>query len=128
MVADRTGIVERRIRKHCTTGDVIPTPSGSSRFKVIDIGTSGIRVLAGDSVLPWVTWEVLEGVVPYLLSKDNVRIGADRKTTGKPGTLDAYFKDTLSPTVVSNYVAAILEKSGVVEYVHTRAQGVRLVI
>ena len=121
------GRVEQAIRQHCTDGDALPTPSQQSSFKITEIDTNGIRLLAGDSKkLPLVSWDILENVVPYLEGKTNVKIGAVHKSTGEPGTLDDYFKKMVGSTMVSSYVAAVLEKAGVVEYVHTKAMGVRL--
>ena len=128
MVANQIGTVQQRIRRHCADGDVIPTPSGNSSFTIIRIDSDGVRILSGESMLPLVPWDALEQVPPFLLGRDNVEIAADFKSTGKPGTLDGYFKTAVSQTMVSSFVAAILVQAGVVEYVQTRPRGVRLII
>ena len=119
------GQVQRQIRRHCTEGETIPTSTGRSYFTVIGIGLEGIRVSSGEWQSPMITWEVLEGVVPYLSGKGNVEIGAVNAAAGKPGTLDDYFKRHLTKSRVVTYVAPILVKSGVVEYVGRRPIRVR---
>ncbi len=123
---NEAGKVEQAIRQHCADGDVLPTPSGRSSFRIISIDASGMRILAGNKILPLIPWDALENVIPYLMGRTNTKIGAVHQSTGEPGTLDVYFKTTVSSTMVSSYVAAVFVKAGVVEYVHTKAMGVRL--
>lgn len=121
------GRVEQAIKQHCTYGDVLPTSGGQSSFKIIAIETDGLKVLAGKSKLPLIPWDTLENVIPYLAGRNSVKVGGVRQSIGAPGTLDDYFKRTVSQTTVANYVAAILEKARVVEYVEEgKARHVRL--
>ena len=115
------GQVQRQVRRHCAEGENIPTSTRRSYFTVIAIGPEGIRVSSGH-------WDVLEGVVPYLSGKGDVEIGAVNDRLGKPGTLDDYFKQHLTKSRVVTYVAPILVKSGVVEYVGRRPMKVRLLL
>lgn len=119
--------VEEAVRRHCARGDVLPTSGGRSSFKIIAIETGGLRVLAGKSKLPLIPWDALENVVPYLAGRDGVKVGGVRQSIGAPGTLDDYFKRTVSQTTVANYVAPILVKAGVVSYVQVgNAKHIRL--
>ena len=66
----------------------------------------------------YVTWGILEGVVPYMLERDGiVEIGAKNSTNAKPDTLDSYLKSSYKVSLrTATYVAPILEKAGVVCY------------
>ena len=122
------GQVQRQVRRHCAEGENIPTSTGRSYFTVIAIRPEGIRVSSGQWQSSMITWDVLEGVVPYLSGKGDVEIGAVNDRLGKPGTLDDYFKQHLTKSRVVTYVAPILVKSGVVEYVGRSPMKVRLLL
>ena len=127
-IAKRGPIAEQTVRyafeQHLQVGQTLPTPSGKGSFSITSIDDGGIRVDKIKGV--HIKWPALEGIVPYLLGKHNVKIGAKKDVNGEPGTLDAYLKDKVSPTMTASYVAAMLEQAGVVEYVHQRPMGVKL--
>lgn len=116
--------VRYAFEQHLQIGQTLPTPSGKSSFSITSIDDGGIRVDKIQGV--YIKWPALEGIVPYLLGRSNVKIGARKDVNGETGTLDAYLKDNVSPTMTASYVAAMLEQAGVVEYVHQRPMGVRL--
>lgn len=116
--------VRRAFEQHLQVGQTLPTPSGKSSFSITAIDDNGVRVdkIKGVNL----KWPALEGIVPYLAGSGNVKIGAKKDVKGDPGTLDAYLKDNVSPTMTASYVAAMLEQAGVVEYVRQKPMGIRL--
>ena len=121
------GRVERAIRQSIRQGQTLYTPSRHAPFTVGKIDSHGVVLLLGKG--QWATrlsWECLEGVVPFLKRYGGVvDIGGQHQTVGRPGTLDGYFKDCISRTV-AGWMAVILETAGLVDIIHERPARVRL--
>ena len=60
------------------------------------------------------SWECLEGIVPFLSARSWTIIGGRFETPGGPGTLDEYLKGCLK-TSTAPWVAAMLAEAGIVE-------------
>ena len=119
-MARTIGPVEREVRRHCSNGTVLDTPSKQSDFITSELNESGIRI---DKIgVQYITWESLEGVVPYLQDLGGtVKIGAVMSANVEPNTLESYMRDCIGVNIMTGtYVAAILENAHVVEYTKVR--------
>ena len=115
------GPVERQVRQHCSNGTTLNSPSKQSYFITSELNESGIRV---DKIgVQYITWESLEGVVPYLRDLGGkAQIGAVMSAIVEPNTLESYMRGCIGVNIMTGtYVAAILENAHVVEY--TKVKG-----
>ena len=120
------GPVQRAIRASVAPGDMLATPARGARFVVERIDEAGVLLHLGRGRWPIrLTWECLEGMVPYVAGRGWVRIGTMFETEGQPGSLDAYLKDC-TETATAGWVAAVLERAGIVEIDRTPPASVRL--
>ena len=121
------GPVEKAIRASVVQGQVMHTPSRNAPFVIDRIDSQGIVLLLGRGEWPTrLTWECLEGVVPFIDSHGGiVDIGGRHDVVGNPGTLDEYLKSCLK-TTTAGWVAVVLDTAGVLEIVHSRPGRVRL--
>lgn len=119
--------VETAIRGTIHEGECLSTPSKGSPFCVAKISIDGIVLELGEQrTATRFTWACLEGVLPFLAKHGKVRIiGAGMSTEIVPGTLDGYLKGCVQRYTAS-YVAALLEKAGVVTIDRTRPATVSL--
>jgi hypothetical protein len=121
------GPVEKAIRTAIHPGQTLETPSQSKPFTVETIDSNGVVLLLGEG--QWqtrLTWECLEGIVPYLREHGGkVDIGSQHTVKGRPGTLDAYLKGCIKRTT-AGWVAVVLERAGVVQVIRSRPPGVLL--
>lgn len=126
MSTTTTGSVERRFRERCKVGDVLVTMSGSSHFVITELGVSGVRI---DKIGPRITWQELEGAVPFLRGMGGVAKVVGGPNEPAPGSLAYYLRDAKPGPRKVSYLAPILVVAGVVEYSHvpgSRAKHVRL--
>lgn len=121
------GPVESAIRRSITPGMTLHTPSRRAPFVVVAIDREGVVLLMGVGQWPTrLTWECLEGIVPYLRDHGGeVMIGGQHTVVGRPGTLDAYLKACVSRTT-AGWVASMLTTAGILELVDDRPARVRL--
>jgi hypothetical protein len=71
-------------------------------------------------------WQCLEAVTPFLLSQGRVPInGSGKSRSVVPGTLDGFLKSHVN-RLTAGWVAAVLEKAGVIEIERTRPAYVKL--
>jgi hypothetical protein len=119
--------VESAIRARVRPGQTLSTPVRSKEFEVGRVDSEGLVLLLGKG--RWWTrlsWECLEGIIPYLREHGGaVVIGGQHTTTPTPGTLDAYLKQCVKRTT-ANWVAVVLELAGIAEVVRTRPISIRL--
>lgn len=115
------GPVEQAVRSALGSGCILLTPGrgvpakGQKEFTATPCDRF---VNISPITKQYVTWEILEGVVPYMLERDGIiEIGAKNSADSKPDTLDSYLKSSYSVSMrTATYVAPILEKAGVVCY------------
>jgi hypothetical protein len=110
------GPVQLAIRNAVRTGTVLTTPSQGKPFWLGTMSAAGIAIELGAKRTPtFFTWECLEGVVPYLRQEGCVRInGSGKSQEIVAGTLDGYLKQHVN-RLTAGWIAALLEKAGVVE-------------
>ena len=121
-----TGPVERAVRAAAVGGSRLSTPSRGAPFTVAWVDDRGIVLLLReqDARTP-LTWECLEGIDPFLASRGWVEIGSRYETQADPDTLDGYLKGFLK-RATAGWVAAVLERAGLVEIDRGRPARVRL--
>jgi hypothetical protein len=109
------GQVQRAIRAAVPSGAHLSTPARGASFVVARVDDRGIVLLLGEQQA-WtpLTWNCLEGIVPFLAGKGWVEIGSRYETSADPDTLDGYLKGCLK-RATAGWVAAVLERSGLVE-------------
>jgi hypothetical protein len=106
------GSVEAAIRK-CDLTD-LRTPEKGQPF-LARIKPNGVALELGQNrYVTVLRWDWLEGVVPFLRLNPLARVSGAKSVTGKAGTLDGYCK-THTKVLVSNYVAALLDRARVVD-------------
>ena len=117
--------VETAIRATIHEGDCLNTPSKGQPFWVAKISGDGIALELGEQrTLTRFTWACLEGALPFLAKHGKVRIiGRGMSTEIVPGTLDAYLRGCVHRYTAS-YIAALLEKAGIVAIDTTRPASV----
>lgn len=123
-----SGFVESAIRKTITPGEWLKTPDTykGAPFQVANIDSDGIILLFGKKRTPTrITWKCLEGIPAFLRGKGWVVIGTIFYTWSNPATLDGYLKEWINRGT-AGWVAAVLEKAGVVEIDRNRPMRVRL--
>ena len=120
------GQVQRAIRAAVPSGARLSTPARGAPFVVARVDDRGIVLLLGEQQA-WtpLTWDCLEGIVPFLAGKGWVEIGSRYETRVDPNTLDGYLKGCLK-RATAGWVAAVLERSGLVEIDRRRPARVRL--
>jgi hypothetical protein len=120
------GPVERAVRSTLAAGEELVTPAQGAPFVVERMDDAGIVLLLGRGRWPArLTWECIEGIAPYLAGRGWAPIGTTFETEGQAGTLDAYLKGC-TKTATAGWVAAVLERAGVVEIDRSRPASVRL--
>ena len=115
------GSVEQAVRQALGSGCILLTPGTGfppKRQKEFTATPCAEVVNISQITKQYVTWGILEGVVPYMLERDGiVEIGAKNSACSKPDTLDCYLKSSYKVSLrTATYVAPILEKAGVVCY------------
>jgi hypothetical protein len=113
--------VEKAIRNAVREGDELSTPSQSQPFRVGKISSEGIVLELGQERTPtFFQWQCLEGVPAFLQQHGRVRInGSGKSQVVVRGTLDGFLKEHVN-RLTAGWVAALLEKAGVVEIERTR--------
>src|SRR5687768_5272132 len=109
------GLVESAIRKHIHSGQRLSTPVKGEPFVVKSIDSDGIVLGLGAG--EWrtrLTWQCLEGVVPYMQGKGWMRIGSTYSTDPSGDSLDAYLKKCVK-RATAGWVAVVLETAGLVQ-------------
>jgi hypothetical protein len=126
MTADQ-GPVERAIRAGVASGTRIETPARGAPFTVARLDDRGMVLLLGQQEA-WtpLTWECLEGVIPFLAGRGWIDIGTRYETNVDPTTLDGYLKGYLK-RATAGWVAAVLEKAGLLEIDRRPPARVRLI-
>ena len=127
------GPVERAIRRALGSGCTLLTPGlgiPATNQKEFTAAPDAQFVSISQISKQYVTWEILEGVVPYMQERDGIiEIGAKNSAHSEPDTLDRYLKSSYGVALrTATYVAPILEKAGVVCYhqVGRQAKHIRL--
>lgn len=117
--------VETAIRATIHEGDCLNTPAQGKPFGVAKMSGDGIVLELGEQRTPTrFTWACLEGVLPFLEKHGRVPItGSGMSKEIVQGTLDGYLKGYVYRYTAS-YVAALLEKAGVVTIDTTRPASV----
>ena len=121
------GPVEQAIRTRLHERQVLHTPTRRAPFAIHRIDADGVVLLLGKG--EWqtrVTWEALEGVVPFLEERGTIPIGGRHRSERNPGTLDEYLKRH-TKVDTAGWVAVVLEEAGVVEVERGRPAKVRLI-
>ncbi len=120
------GPVEQAVRQAVREGDELGTPAQSQPFRVGRISAVGIILELGQERTPtFFEWRCLEGVRSFVSQNGRVRInGSGKSQTIVPGTLDGYLKQYVN-RLTAGWVAALLEKAGVLEIERTRPAYVR---
>jgi hypothetical protein len=120
------GPVRQAIEASVRSGQPLTTPARGAPFTVARVDEKGIVVLLGANEA-WtpLRWECLEGIVPFLHGRGWVEIGSRYDTTASPDTLDGYLKGC-TKRATAGWIAAVLEKAGVVEIDRGRPTRVRL--
>jgi len=119
--------VQDAIRTHLHGGQRLLTPGRAQPFTVDRMDSDGIVLLLGRGQWPTrLTWECLEGLIPYLRDLGGeAPIGGRHQVEGNPGTLDGYLKECIKRTT-AGWVAVVLKTAAIVEVVGDRPQRVRL--
>ena len=121
------GPVETRIRRHVTAGMVLRSIPGKAPFIVEELATDSLILLLGDKLArTLLTWSCLERIPDFLSGKDPVRIGSTKNTRSLPGTLHWYLTVNCIKRMTAGYVAAILEKTGIIEDLHKTSASIKL--
>lgn len=121
------GRVESAIRRAITSGTVLTTPARSAPFTVATVDAAGITLLLGEKEASTpITWSCLEGVVPFMAGQGWTSIGGVFDKASDPGSLDAYLKLHIN-RVTAGWVAAVLERAGIIEIDRGRPARVRLI-
>lgn len=108
------GPVEGAVRERLVPGQRLRTPQGAA-FELSRIESRGVELLFGASKTPtWLSWDCLEGVIPYLTGRGWVRVGGAYDVAGDEGTLDGYLKQHVK-RATAGWVAAVLEEAGIVD-------------
>jgi len=118
--------VETAIRVAVREGDELYTPSQGQPFRIGRLSSEGIVLELGKERTPtFFRWQCLEGVPAFLQQHGRVRInGSGKSQIVVAGTLDGYLKEHVN-RLTAGWVAALLEKAGVVEIENTRPAYVR---
>ena len=120
------GPIELAVREHVKASKRLLTPSQGKTFTVETVDDAGVVLLLGEKQTRTpIRWSVLEGVGTMLADSGWVPIGGVYDTTAISGTLDAYLKRFIK-RVTAGWVAALLERAGVVQIDRGRPSRVRL--
>ena len=86
--------VRRAVEERVSSGSQLRTPSRGKPFVVHTIDGGGVVLLLGAGRWPTrLSWECLEGVVPFIREHGGeVDIGGRHEVEGNPGTLDEWLK------------------------------------
>jgi hypothetical protein len=123
---DLTGPVERAIRSSIQAPLELETPTQGKGFVVDRITDRGIVLLLGEQQTSTpLSWECLEGIVEHLRGRGWMKIGSKYEVTADPDTLDAYLK-RCTKRATAGWVAAVLERAGVIRINRSRPTSVRL--
>ena len=119
--AKTMGPVEIAIRGTVHEGDRLSTPAQSEPFWVAKISGDGIVLELGKKrTATFFAWACIEGVLPFLEQYGRVRINGSGKSQNiVQGTLDGYLKGHVN-RLTAGWIAALLEKAGVVTVDRTR--------
>lgn len=108
-------------------GDKLGTPARNKEFTVEHIAEAEIVLLIGKGRETTLPAECLNGIPNFLKGKDWVEIGAIHDYNCKPGSLEDYINNSKpEKTSVGNYVASILEHTGIVDIDRTLPSKVKL--
>jgi hypothetical protein len=121
-----SGPIQSAVRASITSGMRLTTPAQGKPFSVARVDGDGIVLLLGDKEA-WtpVSWDCLEGISMFLRARGWVEIGSRYDTSADPATLDGYLKRHLK-RATAGWIAAVLERAGVVEVDRGRPARVRL--
>jgi hypothetical protein len=120
------GPIEKAVRERVKPDDRLLTPSQSKPFTLETIDDAGVVLLLGEKrARTPIRWSVLEGVGTTLAGGDWMMIGSVYDTSAVSGTLDAYLKRFIN-RATAGWVAALLERAGVVQIDRSRPSRVRL--
>ncbi|MDP3983425.1 MAG: hypothetical protein Q8Q52_00265 [Acidimicrobiia bacterium] len=121
------GPAERALRACVRPGQILRTRARSARFEIGAITSKSLTLRLGQG--RWatpLTWECLEGVVPFVRQRGgSVEIGSRFDTGSKPGTLDSYLKPFIN-RATGPWVAAVFVEAGLLEFVDKRPLAVRV--
>lgn len=106
-------------------GTVLNTPAMGRKFLVESVSPGGVTLVLGKGWRTPIPAECWNGIPQLLRGKDWVEIGAVHGES-KLGTLEHYV-DGFIPRSAGNYVAAALERVGIVEIDRQRPCKVRLI-
>jgi hypothetical protein len=120
------GPIEQAVRCAVREGDSLSTPTQSEPFRVGRISTEGIVLHLGQKqTATFFGWSCLEGVLPNL-EQGPIRInGSGKSQLIVEHTLDGYLKQHVN-RLTAGWVAALLERAGVVAIDRTRSATVRV--
>ncbi len=118
--------VEDAVRAAVPPAAELATPSGRGRFTVARYTTEGLVLLLGvNQAWTPLPWQAVEQVPDLLRGRGWVPIGSIYSTHGTPGSLDAHLK-TFTSRATAGWVAAVLEKAGVITMDRTRPARIKL--
>ena len=115
-IPGEVGPVERAIRQHCASGDVLRTPTGRKDFTITEINDAGIKFSKLGQTL--ISWAVIDDAVSTLRNAGGEAEIGGYNGWAKPGTFERFLQDArYNNTRTSTYVAPILVESYIAEYV-----------
>ena len=110
------GPVEKAIRTRVTEGMTLFTAPRRRPFIVKALPDDAVILLFGQQkTRNRFNWHLLESVVPFLKNRGWVEIRSVHVTSGIPGSLDGHLKDNGPKVTSGGYIAAVLEKAGIVD-------------
>lgn len=119
--------VETAIRRSVDEGQILRTPAQGATFTVGELRSDAVVLMLGNRHRTPISWTSLEGVVPFLAGKGWVPIGMVFAPSDEMSTFDGYMKAHVNRGT-ANYVAALLERAGVVEIGRGRPTRIRLAV
>lgn len=120
-----SGPVESAVRGMITPGARLHTAAAGSPFAFGAIDEDGVVLVLGKGRWPVrLTWDCLEGVLPFLYDRGWIRIGAAFSSPANHETLDGYLKHC-TRTATAGWVAALLDHVAFVELDSRRPARVR---
>ena len=121
------GPFESAIRNKVSIGSELHTPAQGKPFEVGVIDSDGLVLLLGAKrAHTRFTWQVIEGINSEFDHKGWIELGGSYDANGRPGTLDAYLKQSVHRNTAS-WMAALLEAAGLIEIDRSTPCQMRLV-
>ena len=115
--------VRETIVRALSPGNNIDTPSGKGKQFVIKQFEPTVVIKAGESQKISITWEKFEAAADIVEEEAEILIETSTRAATRD-SLQSRFKERGWPKRHANYVAAILEEAGIVNYDERRNEGI----